>query len=156
AGMRAGFRACYQRGLDEKPNIAGSVSVALSVGAQGAVTTVRAAQLGSLSEAVVSCVAARARVAQFDAPDGGSAQVQFRVILQSVPETVPVVPEPSAAKPAVAKPVRVANVVATPAVPKPSIGDVGHAARPCARSADLPLIERKLLWRERLSNVDSV
>jgi outer membrane biosynthesis protein TonB len=79
AGMRAGFRACYQRGLAENPDAAGSIRLTIRVGAGGEVAGVSASQSGSLPASVVSCVQARAQAAQFDAPDGGSAVIAVPV-----------------------------------------------------------------------------
>jgi hypothetical protein len=79
AGMRAGFRACYQRGLAENPDAAGSIRLTIRVGAGGEVAGVTASQSGSLPASVVSCVQARAQAAQFDAPDGGSAVIAVPV-----------------------------------------------------------------------------
>jgi hypothetical protein len=79
AGMRAGFRACYQRGLSENPDAAGSIRLTIRVGAGGEVAGVSASPSGSLPASVVSCVQARAQAAQFDAPEGGSAVIQVPV-----------------------------------------------------------------------------
>src|SRR5882724_7984179 len=75
AGMRAGFRACYQRGLADNPDAAGAVTLTIRVGPGGEVQSVSASS-GSLPASVVSCVKARAQAAQFDAPEGGSAVIQ--------------------------------------------------------------------------------
>jgi hypothetical protein len=79
AGMRAGFRACYQRGLNENPDSSGSIRLTIRVGAGGEVAGVTATPTGSLPASVVSCVQARAQAAQFDAPEGGSAVIQVPV-----------------------------------------------------------------------------
>jgi hypothetical protein len=78
AGMRAGFRACYQRGLADNPDAAGAVTLTIRVGPGGEVQSVGASS-GSLPASVVSCVKARAQAAQFDAPEGGSAVIQVPV-----------------------------------------------------------------------------
>ncbi|HEY3254256.1 MAG TPA: AgmX/PglI C-terminal domain-containing protein [Polyangiaceae bacterium] len=76
AAMRPGFRSCYQRyGLAENPDAAGSIRLTIRVGAGGEVAGVSASSSGSLPAAVLSCVQARARVGQFNAPEGGSAVV---------------------------------------------------------------------------------
>lgn len=79
AGMRAGFRACYQRGLNENPDSQGSIRLTIQVGPGGEVRNVTAVPSGTLPASVVSCVQARARAAQFDPPEGGSAAVQVPV-----------------------------------------------------------------------------
>jgi hypothetical protein len=79
AGMRAGFRNCYQRGLAENPDSAGSIRLTIRVGAGGEVAGVSAVPSGSLPASVVSCVQARAQAAQFDPPEGGAAAIQVPV-----------------------------------------------------------------------------
>jgi hypothetical protein len=79
AGMRAGFRNCYQRGLAENPDAAGSIRLTIRVGAGGEVAGVSPSTSGSLPASVVSCVVARAQAAQFDAPEGGSAVIAVPV-----------------------------------------------------------------------------
>ena len=75
AGMRAGFRACYQRGLSANPDIQGSVRLSIRVGPGGEVQSVSASPSGNLGGDVVGCVRSRAQAAQFDPPEGGSAVV---------------------------------------------------------------------------------
>ncbi len=79
AGMRAGFRSCYQRGLAENPDAAGSIRLTIRVGAGGEVAGVTAAPSGSLPASVVSCVQSRAQAAQFDPPEGGAAVIAVPV-----------------------------------------------------------------------------
>lgn len=79
AGMRAGFRNCYQRGLAENPDAAGSIRLTIRVGPGGEVQGVSPSQSGSLPASVVSCVVARAQAAQFDPPEGGSAVIAVPV-----------------------------------------------------------------------------
>lgn len=78
AGMRAGFRACYQRGLSENPDAAGSITLTIRVGPGGEVQSVGGSS-GSLPASVVACVKARAQAAQFDAPEGGAAVISVPV-----------------------------------------------------------------------------
>jgi hypothetical protein len=79
AGMRAGFRACYQRGLNENPDAQGNIRLTIQVGPGGEVRGVTAVPSGTLPQSVVSCVQARAKAAQFDPPEGGSAAIQVPV-----------------------------------------------------------------------------
>jgi hypothetical protein len=79
AGMRAGFRNCYQRGLAENPDSAGSIRLTIRVGAGGEVAGVTPSSSGNLPASVVSCVVARAQAAQFDPPEGGSAVIAVPV-----------------------------------------------------------------------------
>ena len=78
AGMRAGFRNCYQRALAENPDAAGSITLTIRVGPGGEVQSVGGSS-GSLPASVVACVKARAQAAQFDAPEGGSAVISVPV-----------------------------------------------------------------------------
>jgi hypothetical protein len=81
SGMRGGFRACYNRGLAEDPTMKGSVRITASVGPNGEVKSAQASVGGgSLSSAVVSCLAARVRSAQFSPPTGGGATLVIPVI----------------------------------------------------------------------------
>jgi hypothetical protein len=77
--MRAGFRACYQRGLNENPDAQGNIRLTIQVGPGGEVRGVTAVPAGTLPPSVVACVQARAKAAQFDPPEGGSAAIQVPV-----------------------------------------------------------------------------
>jgi hypothetical protein len=79
AGMAAGFRRCYSRGLQEDPNMKGSMKVTAGIGPNGEVVSSTASGGGGLSEAVMSCVTARVAAAQFAAPDGGKATIVIPV-----------------------------------------------------------------------------
>jgi hypothetical protein len=79
AAMRAAFRACYQKGLDQNPDSQGSIKMSIKVGPGGEVTGVSATPSGNLPPSVIDCVTARARRAQFDPPEGGAATVQVPV-----------------------------------------------------------------------------
>jgi hypothetical protein len=79
AGMRAGFRRCYQRGLDANPDIAGRISLTIRIGPGGEVASVSGSPSGNIPSSVVSCVKARAQAAQFAPPDGGSAVINVPV-----------------------------------------------------------------------------
>lgn len=79
AGMRAGFRACYNRGLATNPDAQGSIHLTIRVGPGGEVQSVSASPSGNLPGSVVGCVRARASAAQFAPPQGGSAVVSVPV-----------------------------------------------------------------------------
>ena len=79
AQMRAGFRACYNRGLAENPDIEGKIALSIKVGPTGQVASVSASKTGNLPPSVVDCVKARANSASFAAPQGGAAVVQVPV-----------------------------------------------------------------------------
>lgn len=75
AGMRAGFRACYQRALADNPDAQGSVRLTIRVGPGGEVQGVSASASGNLPGSVTGCVQGRAQSASFDPPEGGSATI---------------------------------------------------------------------------------
>lgn len=79
AGMRAGFHACYQRGLSTNPDAAGGIRLVLRIGPAGEVQAVTSTTTGNLPQSVVACVVARARAAQFEPPEGGAAVVHVPV-----------------------------------------------------------------------------
>jgi hypothetical protein len=79
AGMRATFRQCYQKGLDQNPDASGSIRLSIKVGPGGEVSSVTATPSGNLPPAVVACVQARAQRARFSPPEGGAAVVQVPV-----------------------------------------------------------------------------
>jgi hypothetical protein len=74
AGMRAGFRNCFNRELAANPDAQGTIRLTIRVGPGGEVQNVTAAPSGALGSAV-ECVKARARSASFDPPEGGSAVI---------------------------------------------------------------------------------
>ena len=78
AGMRAGFRACYQRGLNRDGTLQGAVRLTIRIQASGVVETVTATSFG-FPDAVVDCLLERAGKAVFDPPEGGSAVLQVPV-----------------------------------------------------------------------------
>jgi hypothetical protein len=79
AGMAAGFRRCYNRGLQEDPNMKGSVKITAKIGPNGEVLGASPSGGGGLSGTVTSCVAARVSSAQFDKPEGGGATIVIPV-----------------------------------------------------------------------------
>ncbi len=78
AGMKAGFRNCYNRELTNNPDAQGKIDLKIKVGPGGEVQSVSASSSGNLGGAV-ECVKARARSAQFDAPEGGGAIIAVPV-----------------------------------------------------------------------------
>ena len=91
AGMRAGFRNCYQRGLALDPGAQGSLRITIKVGPGGEVSNVTpGAPTGNLPAVVVACVVSRARAAQFDAPESGAPTIIVPIAFTSQPgEPVP-------------------------------------------------------------------
>jgi hypothetical protein len=78
AGMKAGFRACYNRGLATNPDLAGSVRISAKIGPNGEVLSASPAAAG-LSPEVVDCLVRRVKSAQFAAPEGGNSTIVIPV-----------------------------------------------------------------------------
>ncbi|HKO52108.1 MAG TPA: VIT domain-containing protein [Polyangiaceae bacterium] len=142
AGMRAGFRNCYQRGLAEDPDAAGSIRLAVRIAEGGEVAGAIPSASGNLPASVIACVVARVQAAQFDPPQGGT-------VIVNVPVTFDADDKRSSPDPA-SKPSPVSKTVKVTVTS--SIGRIDHQRAPCGRGADLPLSERLVLWRERLSS----
>jgi hypothetical protein len=86
AGMRAGFRRCYNRGLKADPTMKGSVMLTASIGPNGEVLSVSPSGVRGIDKDVVSCMAARVASAQFSPPDpGGTPTLTIPVTLQVAP-----------------------------------------------------------------------
>ena len=81
AGLTGGFRRCYMLGLNDMPDMKGSVRVTASIGPNGEVLSVSAVPSGTVTGSVASCIAARVRGAQFSPPEGGMATVVIPVTL---------------------------------------------------------------------------
>lgn len=79
AGMAAGFRRCYNKGLAEDPSMKGSVRITAKIGPNGEVLSASPSGGSGLSSTVVSCVTARVSSAQFSPPEGGGATVVIPV-----------------------------------------------------------------------------
>ncbi len=82
AGMAAGFRRCYNKGLQENPDMKGTVRITAKIGPNGEVLGASPSGGGNLSGTVISCVAARVSSAQFAPPDGGGATIVIPVSFQ--------------------------------------------------------------------------
>jgi hypothetical protein len=82
AGMAAGFRRCYNKGLQENPDMKGTVRITAKIGPNGEVLGASPSGGGNLSGTVISCVAARVSSAQFAAPEGGGATIVIPVSFQ--------------------------------------------------------------------------
>jgi hypothetical protein len=79
AGMAAGFRRCYNRGLAEDPTMKGSIRITAKIGPNGEVLSASPSGGGGLSGTVISCVAARVASSQFAPPEGGGATIVIPV-----------------------------------------------------------------------------
>lgn len=79
AGMGAGFRRCYNRGLQTDPTMKGSVRITARIGPNGEVLSASPSGGGGLSGDVIGCVVARVQSASFAPPDGGGATIVIPV-----------------------------------------------------------------------------
>lgn len=79
AGLRPKFKACYQKGLNSDPSMAGRVVIAAKVSPNGEVDSANVSTNTGLSQEVASCIARAVRNAQFAAPGGGGSQLQIPV-----------------------------------------------------------------------------
>ena len=78
ARMRGRFKACYQAGLRQNPEMAGSVSLVATIGPNGEVRGVSGGGGGGLG-AIVGCLKAVVRSGAFAPPEGGSAVVSIPI-----------------------------------------------------------------------------
>lgn len=85
AGMAAGFRRCYNRGLLENPNMKGSLRITTKIGPNGEVLSATPSTGSGLSQSVVSCLSARVASATFAKPNGGGATLIIPVSLLPQP-----------------------------------------------------------------------
>jgi hypothetical protein len=79
AGMRAGFRNCYNKGLASNPDLQGSVRVTAKIGPNGEVLSATPTGGAGLGDEVVSCVVRRVQSATFSPPEGGGATIVIPV-----------------------------------------------------------------------------
>lgn len=82
AGMAAGFRRCYNQGLNEDPNMKGSVRITAKIGPNGEVLSASPSGSG-LSPSVIACVVRRVQSATFAPPEGGGATIVIPVTFVS-------------------------------------------------------------------------
>jgi hypothetical protein len=75
AGMKAGFRACYNRGLASNPDLQGSVKITAKIGPNGEVISATPAGGAGLGDDVVQCLVRRVQSANFNPPEGGGASI---------------------------------------------------------------------------------
>ncbi len=79
AGMAAGFRRCYNRGLQENPDMKGTVRITAKIGPNGEVLGASPSGGGNLSGTVIGCVAGVVSSRSFSPPDGGGATIVIPV-----------------------------------------------------------------------------
>ena len=81
ASMKAGFRACYNRGLVSNPDARGEIRIAIKVGPEGEVTEASLEPTGTLTDEITDCVRRRAEMANFVAPEPSSSQATISFTL---------------------------------------------------------------------------
>jgi hypothetical protein len=80
AGMRAGFRYCYDRGLAVDPSMHGHLKITMKLAPTGEVKEVTLTPANELSPPVRACVAARAQAGKFEPPKGGATALSVPVV----------------------------------------------------------------------------
>jgi hypothetical protein len=68
AGLRAGFRSCFNAGLNVDPSMSGHVTLVVKVAPSGEVSSAQPENNVGLSDGVLQCLVQRVRNAQFDSP----------------------------------------------------------------------------------------
>lgn len=81
-------RACYERGLQKSPRLAGRLSLRFLIGPQGRVTTAKVSQSSLGNAGVESCIQNRLMSWKFPKPEGGvTVKVAFPFVLGRVSGT---------------------------------------------------------------------
>lgn len=128
-------RFCYESA--SHPGLSGRVTLAFTIGPDGAVTSsaVESSTLGNAQ--VEQCLAHSARRWRFPAPTGGSVVVRYPF------DFTPGAGEPAPAEKQITRTVTTTTTTSS------------HVLRRCSDAADLSLDDRRALWRERLSSESS-
>jgi len=85
AGLRAGFRSCYNAGLKVDPRMSGRVTVLATLAPNGEVASTSIAQTAGISDPVEQCVQRKLRNASFDAPVPARSPAVVRIDLAMTP-----------------------------------------------------------------------
>jgi len=85
AGLRAGFRSCYNAGLNVDPTMSGRVMLSVKISPNGEVSSADPSGNTGLSDSVVQCLIKKVRNAQFDAPGptGSTLQIPITFVQQA-------------------------------------------------------------------------
>jgi hypothetical protein len=85
ARLRAGFRSCYNAGLNVDPTMSGRVMLSVKIAPNGEVASTSPSGNTGLSDSVVQCLMRRVRNAQFDAPGptGSTLQIPITFVQQA-------------------------------------------------------------------------
>ncbi len=86
AGLRAGFRACYNRAIGISPAQKGSLRIVARLNEQGAVTQARAEGGRGLAPETIDCIVRRVQSASFSAPEGSNVVVAIPLTLELAEE----------------------------------------------------------------------
>ncbi len=85
AGLRAGFRSCYNQGLNTDPTMSGKVMLSVKIAPNGEVSSADPSGNTGLSAGVVACLVRKVKNAQFDAPGptGSTLQIPITFVQQA-------------------------------------------------------------------------
>lgn len=135
-------RQCYETGLGRNPNLEGKIRLRFVIDRSGSISNIRDAGSSLPDAGVVTCVRDAFGSLSFPQPEGGIVTVSLPIDFSPGGGGYSS-PPPS-------------DMPASYAAPTGPLGSVGHVRVPCGPGADLPLAERKGLWRERLAQSTSV
>ncbi len=82
AGLRPGFKSCYNKGLSSDPSMAGKIILAIKVQPNGDVESVSKAGGTGLSSEVEACIMNKAKHASFNGGSGATIQVPVTFVQQ--------------------------------------------------------------------------
>jgi hypothetical protein len=68
AGLRPGFRACYNQGLQSDPTMQGSVTICAKISPNGEVDSANIQSNTGLSDGVAKCISRKVKNANFSPP----------------------------------------------------------------------------------------
>ncbi len=128
------FRMCYQQGLERNPNLQGRVTTRFVIGRDGSVSHVANGGSDLPDSGVVGCVVRAYNGLSFPAPPDGIVTVVYPINF-SPGDSVPEHDKPAPAKPG----------------PLVRIDVLPRWVQRCGPGANIPLVERIGLWRERLA-----
>jgi hypothetical protein len=83
AGLHAGFRACYNAGLNLNPAMSGRVTLTARIATNGEVASTESSDNTGLSDGVVQCLQRRLRTAQFEP---GASPVTLKIPAAFLPQ----------------------------------------------------------------------
>ena len=79
SSLRAGFRRCYEQGLQKDPQMSGDVTIRAHIRSTGEVDSTAITAQNGLSPEVAACIVRKVASAEFDKPEGGSATIDIPV-----------------------------------------------------------------------------